>query len=132
MNVKRLTQVAAVAALLTGAAISPAYAQSSNSATFDNWATDTARSHNGRITRDVYLDEMGRRWDANPAHSGTRDAYLGDLRSRWDAMDRDNRGLTPAEVSRMTGKVDSSTSGMPKTGTGVQPGNMGPSNSKGQ
>jgi len=131
MNVKRLTQAAIVAAALAATG-TPVLAQSTNSTTFDNWATDTARQHNGRITRDVYLDEMGRRWDADPNHTGTREAYLRDLRTRWDTMDRGNRGLTPAEVSGMTGKVDSSTSGVPKTGSGAQPGNMGPSNSKGQ
>ena len=100
MNVKRLTQAAIVAAALAATG-TPVLAQSTNSTTFDNWATDTARQHNGRITRDVYLDEMGRRWDADPNHTGTREAYLRDLRTRWDTMDRGNRGLTPAEVSGM-------------------------------
>jgi hypothetical protein len=75
---------------------------------------------------------MGRRWDAGTYHRGTRDEYLRDLRTRWDTMDRDNRGLTPAEISRMTGNVDSTTSGVPRSGSGAQPGNMGPSSSKGQ
>jgi hypothetical protein len=86
----------------------------------------------GRIPRDIYLDEMGRRWEADPNHTGTRELYLNQLRSQWDSMDPNSRGMTPAEISRMTGKVDSNTSGAPMSGSGTQPGNMGPANSKGQ
>ena len=132
MNIKRLTQAVAFATVLGAAGTMPAYAESTNSVTFEGWANDTAVRYNGRIPRDVYVDEMGRRWDSDANHRGTRDAYLNDLRGRWSQADRDNRGLTPAEVSQITGKVDSSTSGMPKSGSGVQPGNMGPANSKGQ
>ena len=131
MNVRSATQACVLAAAL--AATTPAaWAESTNSVTFEGWANDTAVQYNGRIPRDIYLDEMGRRWDADRNHQGTRDLYILDLRSRWDDVDRENRGLTPAEASRITGKVDSSTSGMPKSGSGVQPGNMGPSNAKGQ
>ena len=38
---------------------------------------------------------------------------------------------TPAEVSELTGNVDSSA-GPALEGSGVQPGNMGPGNAKGQ
>jgi hypothetical protein len=132
MNIARLTHAVAFAAILGAAGATPAFAESSNSVTFEGWANDTAVRYNGRIPRDVYVDEMGRRWDSDAKRRGTRDAYVNDVRSRWDLVDRDNRGLTPVEISRMTGKVDSSTSGMPMTGAGVQPGNMGPANSKGQ
>ena len=115
-----------------GLAAAPAFSQSTNSVTFDGWANDTAGRNNGLITRDVYLDEMGRRWEAMPNRQGTREAYLNSLRTRWDDVDRDNRGMTPAQVSKLTGKVDSSTEQMPKSGSGVQPGNMGPGNSKAQ
>ena len=101
-------------------------------ARYEGWANDTAIRYNGRIPRDVYIDEMGRRWESDANRRGTRDVYLNDLRGRWSQADRDNRGLTPAEISQMTGKVDSSTSGIPMSGSGVQPGNMGPANSKGQ
>ena len=131
MNISRLAQAIAFTAVM-GVSTTAALAESTNSVTFEGWANDTAVQYNGRIPRDVYLDEMGRRWDAGTYHRGTRDEYLRDLRTRWDTMDRDNRGLTPAEISRMTGKVDSTTSGVPRSGSGVQPGNMGPSNSKGQ
>ena len=76
----------------------------------------------GAIVLGAYLDEMGRRWDADPNRTGTREAYIGGLRSRWDEADRNNRGMTPAEVSRLTGKVDSTMSSVPKTGSGAQPG----------
>jgi len=39
--------------------------------------------------------------------------------------------LTPAEVSRIYGNVDSAAQA-PLTGSGVQAGNMGPGNSKGK
>ena len=56
---------------------------------------------------------------------------MDEMGRRWDAMDKGNQGLTPAEVSRMTGRVDSGA--LPgKTGTSAQPGNMGPGNAKGQ
>jgi hypothetical protein len=132
MNIARLTHAVAFAAMLGAAGATPAFAESTNSVTFEGWANDTAVRYNGRIPRDVYVDEMGRRWDSDANRRGTRDVYLHDVRSRWELVDRDNRGLTPVEISRMTGKVDSSTSGMPMTGAGVQPGNMGPASSKGQ
>ena len=131
MKLRSTTQALILAAALA-AAVPSAMAESTNSTTFEGWANDTATHYDGRVPRDVYLDEMGRRWDAGTYRGGTRDEYLRDLRTRWDTMDRDNRGLTPAEISRMTGKVDSTTSGVPRSGSGVQPGNMGPSNSKGQ
>jgi hypothetical protein len=77
---------------------------------WNTWYDSQARTNQGRISRKAYLDEMGR---------------------RWDSMDKGNQGLTPAEVSRMTGRVDSGA--LPgKTGTSTQPGNMGPGNQKGQ
>ena len=76
----------------------------------DLWMHDYSVRNNGRISRQAYLDEMGR---------------------RWDAMDANRGGLSPAEVSRLTGRVDSNAQA-PLSGSGVQPGNMGPGNSKGK
>ena len=76
----------------------------------DLWMQDYSLRNDGRISRDAYLDEMSR---------------------RWDAMDANRGGLSPAEVSRLTGRVDSNAQA-PLTGSGVQPGNMGPGNSKGK
>ena len=131
MRLKQAVVAVTLAASVGGVAV-PALAESTNSTTFEGWANNTATQYNGRIPRDVYLNEMGRRWDTTPNHQGSRDAYLSDLRTRWDQVDRDNRGLTPAEVSRFSGKVDSSTSVVPKTGSGVQAGDMGPGNVKGK
>lgn len=132
MRRNRLGHVLAFSVLLSGFAASAAWAESTNSTTFEGWANDTAVQNNGRISRDAYLNEMGRRWDATSTHQGTRDAYLNGLRTRWDDVDRNNQGLTPAQVSTLSGKVDSATEAMPKSGSGAQPGNMGPGNSKGQ
>lgn len=132
MKMKRVAHALAFSVALAGFAGSPAFGESTNSVTFDGWVNDTAAKNNGLVSRDVYLDEMGRRWEAAPDHQGTRDAYLTGLRTRWEQVDRDNRGLTPAQVSRLTGRVDSSTEQMPKSGSGTQPGNMGPGNSKAQ
>jgi hypothetical protein len=75
---------------------------------FGRWADDWASQHEGRISRQAYMDEMGR---------------------RWDAMDHSRQGLTPREVSAITGHPDSNA--LPAaTGSGVQPGNMGPGNSR--
>lgn len=85
-------------------------ATTKNTADMDSWMQDYSTRNNGRITRKAYMDEMGR---------------------RWDAMDHNQQGLSPADVSRLTGKVDSNAQA-PLTGTGVQPGNMGPGNAKGK
>jgi hypothetical protein len=60
-----------------------------------------------------------------------RSLYLDDLRARWEAVDPGNQGLTPAQVSELTGNVDSSA-GPSLSGSDAQPGNMGPGNMKGQ
>ena len=131
MKTVPFTRAITLAAILAASTL-PAFAQSTNSQTFEGWANETATTNNGRISRELYLKEMGRRWDVDANRVGTRDGYLRDLETRWDKADRDKRGLTPAQVSEMTGKVDSSTSRLPQSGSGVQPGNMGPANSKGQ
>ena len=84
-----------------------------------------------RSPRTVYLDEWGRPY-VEPANSSivVVPAEVGS--DRWSVTTHDDGGMTPADVSRITGKVDSSTSGMPMSGSGAQPGNMGPANAKGQ
>lgn len=101
----------------------------------DTWVTKYAAEHKGRISRQAYMDEMGRRFDTmDKAKQGgiTRQAYIDDLTRQWEAMDRNNQGLTPAEVSRLTGKVDVDHASPPRTGSGVQAGDMGPSSVKGK
>jgi hypothetical protein len=50
--------------------------------TFSNWSTDYSRTHHGRISRQAYMDEAGR---------------------RWDAADKNRQGLTTAEIDHMYG-----------------------------
>jgi hypothetical protein len=61
----------------------------------------------------------------------TRQVYVNDLGQRFVAVRVDERGLTPEQASHIYGNVDSAA-GPTLTGTGVQPGNMGPGNAKGQ
>ena len=49
---------------------------------FSGWANDYSKAHQGRISRQAYMDEAGR---------------------RWDALDKNNQGLTTSEISRMNG-----------------------------
>ena len=86
------------------APVAPAYDD------LDAWVDRYALTHGGYITREDYLREMAR---------------------RWDASDIDNLGLTPAEMSHLTGHVDTNALA-PLSGSGAQPGNMGPGNSRGK
>jgi hypothetical protein len=137
MNIKLLTTALAAALLASGA---PAMAQGTRVIIEEQvWVPDTVvryevvpRYSYEVVPRYTYIDAMGRRWDADGNRIVSREVYVSDWRSRWDALDPDGRGASPAEVSRLTHNVDSSTSGMPMSGAGAQPGNMGPANSKGQ
>ena len=138
MTMTKLAQAVAFASVLGVTVVAPvnaggtgAHAQGTG-AQDDTWTSQAAEQYNGRIPRAVYLDEMGRRWNANGNHAVTREQYLDRLGRRWDSLDANGRGLTPAEVSRLSGHVDSNTSGPALSGSGVQPGNMGPGNTKGQ
>ena len=91
-----------------------------------------ARTYIDGVPQDIYYDETGRRYEA-VAHPRVMRLQTVDLTGpHWVVVDPNNGGATPAEVSQLTGNVDSSTSGMPFSGSGVQPGNMGPANAKGQ
>ena len=129
MNIRLLALALAGSIWAAGA---PVTAENTKVITIEVWAADTAPRYEGRIPRTVYLEEMGRRYDADGNRVVTREVYLNDWRSRWDTMDPYGRGLSPAEVSNLTHNVDSTTSGIPRSGAGAQPGNMGPANSKGQ
>ena len=130
MKIKLLTAALAAALL---ASVAPAIAQGTRVITVEEvWVPDTVVRYDQRVPRYTYIDAMGRYWDADGNRIVSRDVYVNDWRSRRDAFDPDGRGASPAEVSRLTHNVDSSTSGIPMSGAGVQPGNMGPANSKGQ
>jgi len=147
MTIGNWMRVIAVASLVGAGAATPAWSngnraalqssdrvtplQNSDRVAVQSWANDAAAQSGGVIREDAFLNEMGRRWDADPNHTGTRGLYLNGMRARWEAIDPDNRGLTPAQISELTGNVDSR--GLP-TGSGadVQAGNMGPGNMKAQ
>lgn len=82
-----------------------------NSDTTDvrSWAEQAAAVNGGIVKEDQFLDEMGRRFDQNRDRSGLRSIYLEDLRARWEALDTNNQGLTPAQVSTLAGDLDTST-----------------------
>ena len=133
MNI-RLLAIALSGALLASAA--PAMA----GPTVEVWTTDTTPVvtspprviYYEQTPRVIYLEGTTRRYDADGNRIYTRDVYSNDWYNRVDAYDPRGRGMSPAEVSNLTHNVDSTTSGMPWSGAGVQPGNMGPANSKGQ
>jgi hypothetical protein len=131
-NFGKTARAVAFVSMLGAVALAPAHAADGDKMqSFDTWATQAAGQYNGRIPRQVYLDEMGRRWEANPNRQGSRAEYLDELGRQYDQLDVKRQGLSPAEASRITGNVDTSA-GPAKSGSGVQPGNMGPGSAKGQ
>jgi len=71
----------------------------SNSSNFNSWMSDYASQHNGRISRDEFMAQMGR---------------------RWDQRDTQHSGLTPVEVEEifvLTPAAGTTSSG---TGSGAQ------------
>jgi hypothetical protein len=88
MQIRKLMYAAAIASAVLA---TPAMAQADNTdsriapatpAPFKSWMSTYSHSNDGRISRQAYMDEAGR---------------------RWDAMDRDQRGLTPDQINRMYG-----------------------------
>jgi hypothetical protein len=80
----------------------------------DAWMSDYAAAHNGRITREEFLDQMGNRWDAVDTQ---RQGYLtpDEARDIFTAHPGEAAGATP-----------------PRTGADVNPGYMGPGSVKGK
>lgn len=105
-------------------AVAPAPAMAPAPATAtDPWASKYATEHQGRVSKQAYLDEMGRRFDMmDKAKRGdlTRQAYLDDLTRQWEAADRSNQGLTPADLGKITSKVPAFTDPAP-AGTKAEP-----------
>src|SRR6266550_7615949 len=84
MTIGKLIRVVAVASILSAGAAAPAWS-GGTSVTIQSWAEQTATQNGGVIREDAYVDEMGRRWDADPNHTGSRGLYLQDMRARWEA-----------------------------------------------
>jgi hypothetical protein len=51
-------------------------------ASFSGWMTDYSKAHDGRISRQAYMDEAGK---------------------RWDSTDKSNQGLTSEQINGMYG-----------------------------
>ena len=82
-----------LAAVLFAGTTSLALAQADNTnskiapANFSGWMTDYSKANNGRISRDAYMQEAGR---------------------RWDAMDANRQGLTVDQINQLYGYRPSS------------------------
>lgn len=110
MKTLRLPLLAFALSSLVSTAPAFAQADNTNSKTapaFSGWMDDHARTNQGRITRDAYMREQER---------------------RWDAADTQRRGLTIDEINHAYGYGGTPT----PMGTTVNPSNMGPGNVKGQ
>lgn len=62
------------------------------------WSTEYSKNNQGRISRQAYMDESGR---------------------RWDAMDKSRQGLTAEEVGRMNGWNRDNGASSPGMNTGA-------------
>ena len=147
MNMRILAIVLAGVLVASGA---PVLAHGTKVTTVETWTNGAATQHTvstpsvvyvettprvvylEQTPRVVYIEGTTRRYDADGNRVYTREVYVNDWTNRSDVLDPTGRGMSPAEVSNLTHNVDSTTSGVPRSGTGVQPGNMGPANSKGQ
>lgn len=88
----RLHTVLLTSMMLSACGAAWAQADNSNSKvapanSFSTWMTDQSRANKGRISRDAYMQEAGR---------------------RWDSMDRDRQGLTAVQINGLYGYHDSS------------------------
>lgn len=133
-------KVATIEVWANGTAPSSTYTYASPSATYTYTATATPQVvtttpqvvYVESTPQVVYLEGTTRHYDADGNRIYTTEVYSNDWLDRSDAYDPSGRGMSPAEVSNLTHNVDSTTSGIPWNGSGAQPGNMGPANSKGQ
>jgi len=110
-----LTALAVATTMAFGASTAFAQADNTNSniapaqpnaaASWPHWMNNYSTAHNGRISRQAYFDEMGR---------------------RWDAADARRQGLSVDEINRLYGPANSD----PVTGAVTAPGYMGPKDTK--
>lgn len=82
---------------------------SKGSPSYQDWLTQQSQTNHGYISRDIYMEEMGR---------------------RWDALDREHRGLTRDEINSMygapsPGSVKANSSNTNPTGTEARGQNSG-------
>ena len=100
MKLNRPIATLGFAALVALGTSSGAFAQADNSnskvapgSSFSGWMTDYAKTNQGRISRDAYMQEAGR---------------------RWDAMDRDRQGLTTDQIGTIYGYPPAGSMPSPK------------------
>lgn len=74
------------------------------SGSFSGWLSDYQSKNSGRVSRQAYMDEVGR---------------------RWDAADANKQGLTADQINQTYGMGATGTAGV-----STAPGNMGPNNVK--
>lgn len=79
------------------------------SGAFSGWLSDFQSKNNGRITRQQYMDEVGR---------------------RWDQTDTTRQGLTTDQINRTYGYGGSGAGSGSGAAVNTTPGNMGPQNVK--
>jgi len=113
MKLRHMAMTLAAASAMAVAAPSFAQADNTNSRIapaetqgFSTWMNDYSTAHQGRISRQAYMDEMSR---------------------RWDAADAQRRGLSVEEINRAYGW---SANRDPVTGANTAPGYMGPRDTK--
>ncbi len=85
--------------------------QSTRLPNMDTWMNDYATKHNGRITREEFMDQMGNRWDMRDAQ---RHGYMTPDEARG-IYESDDQAARPA-----------------RTGSEVTPGYMGPGSTRGK
>ncbi len=110
-----LSALVIAGALAASPAMSQGMAQSDNTNArttpqFNTWMQDYSRTNNGRISRQAYMDEAGR---------------------RWDAMDTNHQGLTYDQINSVYGygpspnRVKTGTQKTNPTGTEMKGENSG-------
>ena len=86
MKLVKMTVCACAALMLGGNALAQGAADNTNSKSapmpFQTWMSDYSKANRGYISRQAYMDEMGR---------------------RWDAMDTNRQGLTTQQINQMYG-----------------------------
>jgi len=109
---KSVFKVLVLSAALGMCSVANAQADNSNSkvapaaGSFPGWMTDYSKTNQGRISREAYMDQVGR---------------------RWDALDTNRQGMTIVQINRAYGYGSQRD---PVTGTSTAPGNLGPDNTK--
>jgi hypothetical protein len=77
----------------------------------DTWMNSYATSHNGRITREEFMDQMGH---------------------RWDMRDAQRRGYLTPDEARGIYAPDDQAARPARSGSEVAPGYMGPGSTRGK